>query len=138
MNKPTGAYIIATWVVLFIGLGSFLLGIWQANILLSEKGFYLAVIILGLYSAISIQKAVRDKEENLPVSNLYYMISWLVLIISLALIALGLWNAQLTQSEKGFYAISFIMSWFAVITTQKNIRDSKNYEKYFDQDGDEH
>lgn len=141
MNKPTNAYIGATWVVLFIGIASFLAGIWQADILLSEKGFYLAVIVLGLYSAISLQKTVRDKAENLPVSNLYYMISWAVLFVSVALIFVGLWNAQLTKSEKGFYGIAFTMSLFAVITVQKNIRDLQNYQKSFGtkpvQDNDE-
>ena len=34
---------------------------------LNEKGNYFAVLIFGLYAAISLQKAVRDKEEGIPV-----------------------------------------------------------------------
>ncbi|MFB2579220.1 MULTISPECIES: inner membrane protein YiaA [unclassified Acinetobacter] len=93
---------------------------------LNEKGYYLAVLVLGLYAAISLQKTVRDRAEDIPVSNLYYMISWSALIISILLITIGLWNATLLLSEKGFYALSFTMSAFAVITVQKNIRDMQN------------
>lgn len=35
----------------------------------------------------------------------------------------GLWNASLNASEKGFYAISCLMSLFASIAVQKNVRD---------------
>lgn len=34
---------------------------------LNEKGYYFAVLIFGLSAAISLQKAVRDKEEGIPV-----------------------------------------------------------------------
>ena len=49
---------------------------------LNEKGYYFAVLIFGLYAAISLQKAVRDKEEGIPVTGVYYGISWFALIIS--------------------------------------------------------
>ncbi|MDO4896115.1 MAG: YiaA/YiaB family inner membrane protein [Moraxella sp.] len=44
--------------------------------MLNEKSYYLAVLALGLYSAISLQKTIRDKAENIPVSGMYYGISW--------------------------------------------------------------
>jgi hypothetical protein len=42
---------------------------------------------------------------------------------------IGLWNATLTLSEKGFYGMSFLMSLFAAIAVQKNIRDAKKAEE---------
>lgn len=122
-NQPTPAYIGASWAVFFIGTIAFLVGLWNADMMLNEKGYYFTVLVLGLYSAISLQKTIRDKAENIPTSNLYYMVSWLALIISVLLICVGLWNTQLLLSEKGFYMMSFTMSLFAVITIQKNIRD---------------
>lgn len=129
INKPTSAYVGASWAVLGVGILGFLMGLWNAEMQLNEKGYYFTVLILGLYSAISLQKAVRDKDENIPVSGLYYMISWAVLIGSLILLSVGLWNAALLPSEKGFYAMAFCLALFAVITIQKNIRDIKNAEK---------
>jgi uncharacterized membrane protein YiaA len=93
---------------------------------LNEKGYYFAVLILGLYSAISLQKAVRDKDEGIPVTNVYYGISWVALIVSISLMVIGLFNAgSIVLSEKGFYGMAFVLSLFAAITVQKNIRDTK-------------
>lgn len=129
MNQPTSAYIGASWAVLAIGICAFLMGLWNAEMSLSEKGFYFSVMCLGLYSAISLQKAVRDKSEGIPTSSLYMSISWTALAISVVLIAVGLWNATLLLSEKGFYSIAFVMTLFAVITIQKNTRDLENFKK---------
>ena len=92
--------------------------------LLNEKGYYLAVLALGLYAAISLQKTLRDRAEGIPTTQLYYMISWAALALSVVLIAIGLLNAGgLSLSEKGFYMMAFTMSLFAAVTIQKNTRD---------------
>ncbi len=39
---------------------------------------------------------------------------------------IGLYNAgSIVLSEKGFYAMAFVLSIFAAITVQKNIRDTQ-------------
>lgn len=131
VNVPTPAFIGASWAVLGVGLISFAVGLWNAEMALSEKGYYFAVMVLALYSAVSLQKTVRDKAEGMMVSHLYYMISWAALITAIILMAVGLWNATLTLSEKGFYALAFTMSGFAVITIQKNMRDLHNAQTHF-------
>ncbi|WP_246228499.1 YiaA/YiaB family inner membrane protein [Paraflavitalea devenefica] len=81
--------------------------------------------MFGLFSAISVQKAVRDQLEGIPVTNLYYGIAWFTTLLSILLLTIGLWNADLTKSEKGFYAMAFTLSIFAAIAVQKNTRDVK-------------
>jgi hypothetical protein len=73
----------------------------------------------------SVQKAVRDQLEGIPVTNLYYGLAWFATILCVVLMTVGLWNADLLLSEKGFYAMSFILSIFAAIAVQKNTRDSR-------------
>lgn len=135
ISKPTSAYIGASWLALGIGVLGFLIGLWNASMQLNEKGYYFATLCLGLYSAISLQKSVRDHIEGIPVSNLYYGISWLALGLSIMLISIGLWNAELVLSEKGFYGMAFALSLYAVISIQKNVRDLAQYrEKYSEDD----
>ncbi len=124
--QPTPAYIGASWAVMLIGVLAFGFGLLNATMQLNEKGYYFAVLCLGLYAAISLQKTIRDRAEDIPTTQLYYMISWLALFASVALIVIGLFNAQLTLSEKGFYMMAFTMSLFGAITIQKNIRDVAN------------
>ena len=45
--------------------------------------------------------------EGLPVTNLYYGLAWFATILSIILLTVGLWNAELDKSEKGFYAMAF-------------------------------
>lgn len=126
IGQPTPAFIGASWAVMIIGILVYLLGLWNAQMALNEKGYYFAVLCLGLYAAISLQKTLRDKAEGIPTSNLYYLISWAALAIAIGLLVIGLFNATLTLSEKGFYMMAFTMSLFAAITVQKNTRDMAN------------
>src|SRR5690606_35345756 len=83
----------------------------------------------GLYAAVSLQKAVRDKEEGIPVTVIYFGLSWFALIAAVSLMAIGLYNAgSIILSEKGFYAMAFALSLFSAVTLQKNIRDAQESE----------
>lgn len=125
LQPPSAAFIAASWLALFAGITAFLIGLWNADMQLNEKGYYFTVLMFGLFSAISVQKAVRDQMEGIPVTNLYYGIAWFTTVLSVVLLTVGLWNADLLRSEKGFYAMSFVLSLFAAIAVQKNTRDAK-------------
>ncbi|WP_409290834.1 inner membrane protein YiaA [Peribacillus sp. SCS-37] len=125
-GEPTGAFKGASWAALVVGVSAYLIGLFNADMELNEKGYYFAVLVFGLYAAVSLQKAVRDKEEDIPVSGIYYGLSWFALIVAISLMAIGLYNAgSIVLSEKGFYGMSFVLSVFAAITIQKNIRDTQ-------------
>ncbi|MFS0577476.1 inner membrane protein YiaA [Sporosarcina sp. 179-K 3D1 HS] len=125
-GEPTPAFKGASLAALVIGVSAYLLGLYNAAMELNEKGYYFAILVFGLYSSVSLQKAVRDKDEGIPVTNIYYGISWFALIISILLMAIGLYNAgSIVLSEKGFYGMAFVLSIFAAITVQKNVRDTQ-------------
>ena len=90
---------------------------------LNEKGYYFAVLMYGLFSTISLQKSVRDRLEGVPVTGLYYGLCWFSLMVAILLLSIGLWNATLSLSEKGFYAMAYLLSLFAAVAIQKNVRD---------------
>lgn len=123
-NAPSGVYVGVSWIALIAGLGSFFLGLWNAEMALNEKGYYFILMMYGLFSAVSLQKSVRDRLERIPVTGLYYGLCWFSTFLCVVLLAVGLWNAELERSEKGFYGIAFLMSLFAVVVVQKNVRDS--------------
>ena len=90
---------------------------------LHEKGYYFVILLYGLFSAASLQKAVRDQLEEIPVTQIYYGLCWASMAVCIVLLLISLWNADLAMSEKGFYIMSFLLSLFGVVATQKNIRD---------------
>ncbi len=125
-NKPSVAYVLATWGALIIGTLSYLIGLWNSTFELNEKGFYFAVFLLAMFAAVTLQKTIRDKEEGLPVTQIFIGMCWVAFSSSIALLVIGLVNADILLSEKGFYGISFVLALFAVITVQKNTRDLTN------------
>ena len=123
VQKPTPAFIGASWLALLVGSLGYLIGLWNATMQLNEKGYYLTILLYGLFSSVSLQKSVRDRMEGINVSNLYFGLCWISVGICILLLAVGLWNATITPSEKGFYAMSYLMSLFASVAVQKNVRD---------------
>ena len=125
-GEPTSAFKGASLAALVIGILAYFIGLFNAAMELNEKGYYFVVLIFGLYASVSLQKAVRDKDEGVPVTNIYYGISWFALMIAILLMGIGLYNAgSISFSEKGFYGMAFVLSIFAAITVQKNVRDTQ-------------
>ncbi|MCV9388447.1 inner membrane protein YiaA [Reichenbachiella ulvae] len=123
-QKPSNAFVAAAWVALLTGMVGYLVGLFRAEMVLNEKGYYFTVLMFGLFAVVSLQKAVRDKLEQIPVTDIYYGICWFGTILSISLLVIGLWNADILPSEKGFYAFAFILSMFGAVTVQKNTRDA--------------
>ncbi|NTU80988.1 MAG: hypothetical protein HGA45_16675 [Chloroflexales bacterium] len=122
-QKPSSAFVLASWAALFAGVIAYLVGLWNAGMPLSEKGYYFTVLMYGLFAAVSLQKSVRDHLEGIPVTPIYFGLSWASVALTITLLAVGLWNASLLLSEKGFYAMAFLLAMFAAVTVQKNTRD---------------
>jgi len=123
-SRPSGAFVGASWTALLLGACAFLIGLWNAQLALNEKGYYLTLLLYGLFAAVSLQKSVRDRVEGIRVTSMYFGLCWVSTASAILLLAVGLWNATLAPSEKGFYAMSFVLSLFAAVAVQKNVRDS--------------
>lgn len=126
--KPSNAFVGASWMALLIGMTAFCIGLFNADMVLNEKGYYFTILLFGLFSVISVQKSVRDRMEGIPVTDIYYGISWFTTIAAVVLLVIGLWNANLLLSEKGFFGMAFTLSLFSAIAVQKNTRDVKQSE----------
>lgn len=135
LQGPTKAYTLASIAALIIGTGAYGIGLYNADMMLNEKGYYLITILYGLFSMVSLQKTIRDKAEDIPTSNVYSIISWISAGLSIGLLVVGLINAELLLSEKGFYAMAYTLSLFAAITVQKNVRDRQAIERMTGSEG---
>ncbi|RZK51520.1 MAG: hypothetical protein EOO59_14935, partial [Hymenobacter sp.] len=62
---PSAAFIIASWVALLAGMAAYNIGLWNAQMVLNEKGYYFTVLMYGLFSAVSVQKSVRDRQDGI-------------------------------------------------------------------------
>ncbi|NHZ44342.1 inner membrane protein YiaA [Massilia aquatica] len=122
-QRPTTAFVGASWAALVVGAGTYLIGLWNSTMQLNERGYYFTLLMYGLFAAVSLQKSVRDRLEGVKVTGIYFTLCWVSLLLSVALLTVGLLNASLVLSEKGFFAMSFVLSLFAAVAVQKNVRD---------------
>ena len=129
VQKTSNAFIAASWIALGAGTIGFIVGLTRAEMLLNEKGYYFTVLMFGLFAVVSLQKSVRDRLEKLPVTDMYYGICWFGTLLSIVLLTVGLWNATILPSEKGFYAFAFLLAIFGAISVQKNTRDNLNFDQ---------
>lgn len=129
LQQPTKAFRIASIAALLTGVIAYFIGLYNAPMALNEKGYYFTIMLFGLFSVVSLQKTVRDKMEGVPTTKAYFLASCVATVSSIALLIIGLMNAELLLSEKGFFGMAFILSLFAAITVQKNVRDKEILSK---------
>ena len=129
-QRPTPAFIGASWLALFLGGIAYVTGLWNADLVLYEKGFYFVLLIFGLFASVSLQKSVRDRLEGVPVTGIYFGLCWVALAAAIVSLGIGLWNAAgFSNMEKGFYAIAYALSLFATVAIQKNVRDLAAFDE---------
>ena len=128
-NKPTKAFRIASLAALVVGVAAYFIGLYNAPMALNEKGYYFTIMLFGLFSVVSLQKTVRDKMEGVPTTKAYFLASAVATASAIILLVVGLLNAELLLSEKGFFGMAFILSLFSAITVQKNVRDSQTTDE---------
>lgn len=103
------AFSIVSWIALVGGIVTYLLGLWNAEMQLNEKGYYFAVLVLGLFSAASYQKTVRDKYEGIPTTSIYYMTCLTVFIISVALLMARSVECDVITQRERFLWTGFLL-----------------------------
>lgn len=122
-QRPTGAFIAASWVALLVGALVFMSGLWNSDMPLYEKGYYFVLLAFGLFAAVSLQKSVRDRLEGIPVTAIYFGLCWVAVVLALLMLSVGLWNAKMDGTTQGFYAMAYLLALFGAVAVQKNIRD---------------
>ena len=55
LGKPSNAFIAASWSALIIGISAYLIGLFNAEMELNEKGYYFTVLLFGLFAVIRLE-----------------------------------------------------------------------------------
>ena len=54
-NRPTPAFVGASYFAMSVGIVAYLIGLWNSEMQLNERGFYFTVLMYALFSAVALQ-----------------------------------------------------------------------------------
>lgn len=63
-KRNTGAFTFLAWGSLILSVSFLLIGIWNTEWQLVEKGYYAGCFLWGIYSAFVLSKVIRDNQED--------------------------------------------------------------------------
>jgi len=130
MRKPTAAFVGAGWTALAIFATTYLIAIARMGIPDVEAFFYITVFLFGIFGVIALTKAIRDREEGIPVTGAFIGASWAGTLTPMILMAVYLLNVSgLNELQRGLLFLTFIAGVFAMVVVQKNFRDVADYNK---------
>lgn len=97
--------VLISWLFMLTGALIYLIGLWRACPLLSGKGFFLGVLITGMFIVYAYQREVKRglMDEG------FASVCRIVALITSGLLLVGLWNAPLSLVERGAYLAAFCL-----------------------------
>ncbi|AYL58903.1 inner membrane protein YiaB [Citrobacter freundii] len=93
------------WILFLSGALIYVIGLWQSCPLLSGKGYFLGVLMTGMFVAYVYQRAVNLNQSDERFASVCQMVT----LITAGLLLVGVWNAPLSPLEKGLYPVAFIV-----------------------------
>ena len=93
------------WILFLSGALIYVMCLWQACPLLSGKGYFLGVLMTGMFVTYVYQRAVNLNQSDERFASVCQMVT----LITIGLLLVGVWNAPLSPLEKGLYPMAFIV-----------------------------
>lgn len=128
---PTAAFQGVCWFAFTLGAITYLYSVWYTHdATVSDRYFLYTAFLFSLFGCMSVSKVVRDRQEKVPVTGLYYGLSFVAAIVPLIMVGYNLtFDAQyIDPSQRALIAMAYAISAFAVLAISKNERD-KTYAK---------
>ncbi|MFP5594689.1 inner membrane protein YiaB [Kluyvera sp. 142486] len=96
---------LMAWLFMLVGALIYLIGLWRACPLLSGKGYFLGVLITGMFIIYVYQ---RESKRSL-MDDRFVSVCQMMALITSGMLLVGLWNAPLSLVERGAYLAAFCL-----------------------------
>lgn len=102
---------LISWLLLFSGTATYVIGLWRACPLLSGKGYFLGVLMTAWFVTwVYLREIMRGQ-----VDERFIAVCKLVALITTGLCLVGIVNAPLTGGERVLYPIALIVSLLGLV-----------------------
>lgn len=93
------------WILFLSGALIYVIGLWRACPLLSGKGYFLGVLMTGMFVTYVYQHTENLNQDD----ERFVSVCQMVALITVGLLLVGVWNAPLAPLEKGLYPAAFFV-----------------------------
>ncbi|MFN8127021.1 MAG: YiaA/YiaB family inner membrane protein [Candidatus Nanopelagicales bacterium] len=122
---PSGAWQGVSWFAFALGAITFLYAAWYAPLItVGERYFLYTAALFSLYGCLGVAKVVRDRQEGIPVTALFYGLSYVAALAPFILVSYNLvFDSVLPLSSRTILGLSFALTAYATLAIAKNERD---------------
>lgn len=122
---PSGAWQGVSWFAFALGAVTYLYAVWYApGVTVADRYFLYTAALFSLYGCLGVSKVVRDKQEGIPVTALFYGLSFVAALAPFVLVSYNmLFDSTLTGTVRAIVGISFALTAYATLAIAKNERD---------------
>ncbi|MFP3918134.1 YiaA/YiaB family inner membrane protein [Lysinibacillus telephonicus] len=120
-------FFFLTWAAFLVSFSFVLIAIWNTDWMLVERGFYTICLGWITFSAFSLVKVLRDRNEGIKTAPEYLFLAWLSMIVSFSIGMIAVWNTEWIFVEKGYYWMGILFTTYTSVALAKVIRDRQVY-----------
>lgn len=94
-----------SWLLIIVGAAIYIIGLWHACPLLNGKGYFLGVLMTGMFvTYVYLREEMRERLDARFTS-----VCQMVMLITVGLLVVGVWNAPLLPVEIVVYLVAFFI-----------------------------
>ncbi|MEG0955973.1 MULTISPECIES: inner membrane protein YiaB [Citrobacter freundii complex] len=93
------------WLLFLSGALIYVIGLWRACPLLNGKGYFLGVLMTGMFVTYAYQRAENSNQNDEHFARTCQMVA----LITVGLLLVGVLNAPLMLLEIGLYPVAFFV-----------------------------
>ncbi|ENG0938453.1 hypothetical protein ABSH91_002094 [Salmonella enterica] len=112
-----------SWLLIIVGAAIYIIGLWHACPLLNGKGYFLGVLMTGMFvTYVYLREEMRERLDARFTS-----VCQMVMLITVGLLVVGVWNAPLLPVEIVVYLVAFficLLGQFLLLCSSKNRKAS--------------
>lgn len=110
------------WMLFLSGTLIYVIGLWRVCPMLSGKGYFLGVLMTGMFVTYAYQHA-KTRHQN---DECFSSVCQMVALITTGLLLVGIWNAPLLPFEKGLYPAAFVMGLVGQVLLLRPLKDTQS------------